>query len=176
MVRPSHKGKAPRFATVRLFFCLSAAALALTACGYSMGNAPVALKERFRTLAVSEVRNPSLEPSLSQQMRTFVRDELTRRGGVTWVDRSEAKGLVEIDIDRYYTRSGLSGYHDETLRLEAIIHARLRILSSEDGRVVWDSGKVEVGEPFYFGQEAEVRAEVAELAARRLADRLLQNY
>ena len=97
----------------RLIALILLALLGLTACGgYRLTGGSLNLDEKFRELAVDEVRNPSLETTLEPRLRAFFRDELTRRGGVRWVDPSQAKSLVRFNIKRFLLTSQVKGVQD----------------------------------------------------------------
>lgn len=45
-------------------------------------------------------------------LRTIIRDEFTRRGQVTWVEREEAQSLVYVDVGEYSTSGSVTGIDD----------------------------------------------------------------
>lgn len=156
---------------------LGLAALGLTACGgYRLTGGSMMLDEKFRELAIDEVRNPSLETTLEPRLRAMTRDELTRRGGVRWVDAGRAKSLLRYNIKRFLLTSQVKGVQDVTLKYKAEIELSARILNKEDGRVLWDSGSITVTESYYAGGEDEAENLVLELAVRRVADLLGEGY
>lgn len=158
---------------------LAAALLMLAACGYSMGGAGdrSVLGPEFRTLAISGVENPTTLPWLEPRIRSLLRDELTRRGVVTWTDsRNRADALIHVTIHKYFRPTAVEGARDQTLRSSAIFQFSVDITSATDSSVVWRSGQITQEWPFYSGQEDEADAEVTSLGIRRLADLMEQNY
>lgn len=153
--------------------------LALAGCGYSVGGAGESsvLGAEYRTLAIGGVENPTTLAWLEPRIRQLLRDELNRRGSVTWTDsRSKADALVNVTIIKYYRPTAVEGSRDQTLRSSAIFEFSAEIKSATDGHVVWNSGMISQDWPFYSGQEDEADAEVTSLGIRRLADRMEQNY
>lgn len=165
--------------TIRaLALAMLACALTASSCGYTMvgRETPTVLKEEYRKLCIILVENPSLEYDLEPSIRSKFRDELTKRGGVTWVDRPEATGWVTLEIQRFDLSGWVKGYQDKTLKYEASIWVSARIQSAASGKVIWDSGGVNVSRSYLKGQEKETQEIVTELAVRRLADRMIENY
>lgn len=156
---------------------LLALSLLLGACGYTVGDKHTVLAPEYRTLAIGTVDNPTVISWLEPRLRKLVKDELTRRGEVTWVDdQARADALISIDIDRYYRPTAVTGSDDQTLRQSAIFDFSATIKSTTDGSTLWSSGSIRTEWPFYSGQEAEADAEVTRLGIRRMADRITQNY
>jgi len=153
--------------------------LLLVACGYSVGGAGErsVLGTEYRTLVIAGVENPTTLPWLEPRVRTLLRDELTRRGVITWTDsRNQADALIHVTINKYFRPTAVEGSRDQTLRSSAIFQFSAEITSATDGSVVWRSGQITQEWPFYPGQEDEADAEVTSLGIRRLADRMEQNY
>ncbi|MUM76592.1 hypothetical protein GKC30_02965 [Pseudodesulfovibrio sp. F-1] len=158
---------------------LPAALFLLTACGYSVGGAGErsVLGPEFRTLAISGVENPTTLPWLESRVRSLLRDELTRRGAITWTDsRNQADALIHITIHKYFRPTAVEGSREQTLRSSAIFLFSAEVISNTDSSVVWRSGEILQEWPFYPGQEDEADAEVTNLGIRRLADKMEQNY
>ncbi|WP_319469048.1 LPS assembly lipoprotein LptE [uncultured Pseudodesulfovibrio sp.] len=152
--------------------------LLLAACGYGFGEqGQSVLSEQDRTLAIAEVKNPTTISWLEPRIRRILRDELTRRGIVKWVDsRSQADALITINIEKFYRPTTVSGEKDQTLQSSANFVFSAEIKSATDGSVLWNSGSISQSWPFFSGQEAEADKEVTLLGIRRLADRMSQNY
>ncbi|MBU4190942.1 MAG: hypothetical protein KUA35_14910 [Pseudodesulfovibrio sp.] len=152
--------------------------LVLAACGYSVGGSGESvITPEYRTMAISGVDNPTTLAWLEPRVRELLRDELTRRGTVTWTDeRSRADSLIHITIIKYYRPTAVEGSSDQTLRSNAIFRFSAEIKSATDGHSIWSSGEIGQDWPFYQGQEDEADAEVTSLGIRRLADRMEQNY
>lgn len=152
--------------------------LLLTGCGYSMGESDQSvLPAQYRTLAVAGVDNPTTMTWLEPRLRKLLRDELTRRGTVKWVDnRANADALISIRIIRYNRPTSVSGSSDETLQSVASFEFEASVKSTLDGSTLWNSGRITQSWPFFSGQETEADEEVTLLGIRRLADRMAQNY
>jgi hypothetical protein len=151
--------------------------LLLAGCGYSFGGSGSVLPEEYRTLAISGVENPTTLTWLEPRLRKLLRDELTRRGSIKWVDdRKDAEALISIRIIRYNRPTSVAGQGDVTLQSTASIQFEATIKSNIDGSVLWSSGEITQDWPFFSGQEAEADQEVTRLAIRRLADRMAQDY
>lgn len=114
---------------------------------------------------------------LEPRIRRILRDELTRRGIVKWVDsKSQADALITINIEKFYRPTTVSGEKDQTLQSSANFVFSAEIKSATDGSIIWNSGSISQSWPFFSGQEAEADKEVTLLGIRRLADRMSQNY
>jgi len=152
--------------------------LLLWGCGYSFGESGQSvLPERNRTLAIAKIDNPTTMSWLEPRLRKLLRDELTRRGTVTWVDQQkDADTLLYLKINRYNRPTSVSGSNDETLQSVANFDFEVTIKSALDGSTLWSSGRIDQSWPFFSGQESEADMEVTMLGIRRLADRMAQNY
>jgi outer membrane lipopolysaccharide assembly protein LptE/RlpB len=152
-------------------------ALLLSACGYNLGSeGPVSLKPANRALYIERVDNPTAYTWLEPRLRSLFRDEVTRRGWATWVERKQATGLVVITVRNYLRNTGVYGRDDKTLRYSAGLTLSARVISPLDGSVLWDSGMVSWSENFSPGEEQAVDALVTDLAVRQLVDRMTQGY
>lgn len=153
--------------------------LVLAGCsGYSMGDGGSSvLSEEYRTLTIDEVVNPTTLAWMEPEVRKMLRDELNRRGTITWTDeRNKADALISFDIKRYNRPTAVAGQSDETLRSDAVFEFEATIRSSRSDAVLWRSGPMSQSWPFFSGDEALADAEVLRLGIRRLADRMTQNY
>ena len=152
--------------------------LLLAGCGYSFGESGQSvLTERYRTLAISGVENPTTLTWLEPRLRKLLRDELTRRGSVKWVDdRKDAEALISIRIIRYNRPTSVAGQGDVTLQSTASFQFEATIKSNIDGSTLWSSGEMTQNWPFFSGQESEADMEVTKLGIRRMADRMAQDY
>lgn len=157
-----------------LLVCLSAVA----ACGYSFGgDSRPAVPEGSRRLFLTEVDNPTAENWLGPDLRGALRDELNRRGIITWADdRATANGYLSLTILRYARRTAVSGANDQSLRYDATLEIEAVIRSAYDGSIQWSSGLITVTEPYFGGQEAAVDAEVVRQASRRIAERMSLDF
>lgn len=146
--------------------------------GYSFGEAGQSvLAPEYRRLAIAGVDNPTTISWLEPRVRKLLRDELTRRGTVTWVDeQKDADATIHIRIITYNRPTAVEGSSDQTLRSNANFVFSATVKSTTDGSVLWNSGEMSQNWPFYQGQETEADKEVTLLGIRRLADKMTQNY
>lgn len=150
---------------------------AVTACGYhNSATEPNRLGDKFREIAINKVENPTLERWLEPELRSLLRDEITRRGQLVWVDKSKAEALINIRIISLSSGSRILGNKDVTLKYDKTLKIQMRIVSAADGKMLWNSGPVEVTESYYSGQEDETNALVTELLVRRIVDKMNQAY
>ena len=152
--------------------------LMLAACGYGFGESGQSVLEpQYRTLAISEVENPTTLSWLEPRLRKLLKDEFTNRGTVKWTDdQGAADALIKITITKYYRPTAVEGASEETLRSSANFVFEATITSTTDDIVIWRSGSIGQSWPFFSGQETEADAEVTRLGVRRLADKMSQNY
>ncbi|MBC15871.1 MAG: hypothetical protein CL942_02340 [Desulfovibrio sp.] len=151
----------------------------LVGCGYSVGPSSdhFVLAEKYRTMGIAEVDNPTMFTWLEPRLRKLLRDEMTNRGVITWVDdREDADALISIDIESYTRRTAVEGENDETLRSSAKLEFSAVVRSAVDDSVLWSSGRISQSWPFFSGQESEADEEVTRLGIRDLANRMSQNY
>lgn len=149
----------------------------LCACGYGFPDGSTAsLPEEYRTLAIASVEQPSLYSWVEPRIRSLLRDELNRRKWVTWADKSKASAWIKINVSKFSNRASVSGDEDETLRSSASITMEAVIVSAVDGHTLWSSGTISEDWPYYGNEVDEANDMVTELAIRKLADRLSQNY
>ena len=153
--------------------------LMLAACGgygFGEGNSSV-LAPEYRTLAISGVTNPTTLSWLEPRIRKVLRDELTNRGTITWVDdQNKADATITITIKRYNRPTAVSGSSDETLRSVANFEFEAAIRSATDDSLLWQSGTISQTWPFFTGGENEADMEVTRLGIQRLADLMTENY
>ncbi|MBI9081412.1 MAG: hypothetical protein JEY79_16925 [Pseudodesulfovibrio sp.] len=152
--------------------------LVLTACGYTLGEGDsTVLAPQYRTIAISEVHNPTTLSWLEPRLRKLLRDELNNRRTITWVDsRDNADAVISITIKRYNRPTAVTGSDDETLRSSANFNFEASIFSTTDDSLIWNSGTISQSWPFFSGGESEADMEVTLLGIRRLADLMTQNY
>jgi outer membrane lipopolysaccharide assembly protein LptE/RlpB len=151
------------------------------ACGYHVrSSAPIVLPENICSLYVEKVTNPSTESWLEPYLRSSLRDEFTRRGQIQWVDKHQAKGILEILISTWRSSTLLEDADDQTVKSEALMRFKARIYRHKDHTLLWESNLIEVRESYSSGmyerggQKAEHR--VIDLGMERLADQLSQNF
>lgn len=153
--------------------------LALAGCsGYSFGEGDVTvLPPEYRTLAIEEVVNPTTLSWIEPRLRKLLRDELNRRGTITWTDDiNKADALITLKVIKYNRPTAVSDSSGETLRSDAIFTYQAEISSAGTGAVLWNSGRMTQTWPFFTGDEEKADEEVTLLGIRRLADKMTQNY
>lgn len=160
------------------FTLVMALALCVWSCaGYRQagdGNAPLDLPEEARALFITSVENPTMNPDLESLLRAEIRDEFTRRGRVAWVDRDQATAYMRIKVNSFRTATSLTDEDETTIRSSSSISLEAWITAKDTGQELW-RGSASHSENFSTDQEA-AEADVMEMAARKLADRLNQAY
>ena len=152
--------------------------LSATGCGYHLaGHTPVEMPGGITSLSIGEVANPSVETWLGPRLRNNVWDELTRRSDLLLLDRGKADAVLELRIRRYSSSALLKGRREQTLKSNVTITVEGRLFRTADNVSLWESGPVTVSESFVTEAEERSAAEQAvDRAARRLVDRLDQNF
>lgn len=163
-----------------------AAALSLGGCGYTftgqgtlMGPDPDVvsrLDPAFRHMAIARVENPSIEPWIEPRLRSLIRDEFTRRRFVTWVDKDKATSLLTVTIKKFTRSTVVAGQQDQSVKLSTGLTLIFRVQRAGDGAVLWDSGEQSQTESFFPGDSDGADLRVTDLAVRRMADLMTENY
>lgn len=163
--------------------CIALLALALGGCGYSFAgsaapNSPQAsrLAPEFRKMFLARVENPSTETWLEARLRSLIRDEFSRRRMVEWTDRSQATSLLTVSVKRYTRQTAVAGSSDQSVKLSAGIILSAKVTRAADGVVLWQSEELNQGESFYPGDSDGADMRLTDLAIRRLADFMSENY
>lgn len=166
-------------------------ALTLPACGYQLtARSPIQLPEGSTRLYLSKVTNPTTETWLEPMLRSSLRDELTRRGNVTWVDRDQAEATVNIDVRSYSTSDALKGRDDVTLKSAASIQMVVTFYNAKTNDLIWTSGPITASESYRGTTETrsstgalqsnsakrEATQDAIDLAVRMVADNLGQKF
>lgn len=166
-------------------------ALLMPACGYQLtARAPIQLPQDSTRLYLDKVTNPTTETWIEPMLRSSLRDELTRRGNVTWVNRDEAEATVNIDVRSYSTSDSLKGRDDVTLKSAASIQMVVTFFSTKTNALIWTSGPILASESFRGASEIqsssgtlqststkrEATQEAVDLAVRKVADQLGQKF
>jgi hypothetical protein len=166
-------------------------ALLLPACGYQLtARAPIQLPQDSTRLYLDKVTNPTTETWIEPMLRSSLRDELTRRGNVTWVSRDEAEATVNIDVRSYSTSDSLKGRDDVTLKSAASIQMVVTFFSTKTNALIWTSGPISASESFRGSSQIqsssgtlqstsakrEATQEAVDLAVRKVADQLGQKF
>jgi outer membrane lipopolysaccharide assembly protein LptE/RlpB len=150
---------------------------ALAGCGYqNSATQPNMLSKGFTKVSFGKVKNPTLDRWLEPAMRSQIRDEITNRGQLQWVDKAEAEALINLKIISLEDSNGIRGDKDETLKYEETLRVQMSITNPNDGRTIWNSGTVEVSESYLPNNEPATQQLVVKLMSRRLVDRLNQAY
>ncbi len=166
-------------------------AFLLPACGYQLtANSPIDLPQDSSRLFLSKVTNPTTETWLEPMLRSSLRDELTRRGNVTWVGPDEAQATVNIDVRSYSTSDAVKGRDDVTVKSEARILMEVSFFSTKTNALIWTSGPVKATESYRAtggkrmadgslqnsSAKREATQNAIDLAVRMVADRLGQKF
>jgi hypothetical protein len=161
---------------------LLAATLALCGCGYTFtGQGPDAeavsrLDPAFRKMALVRVENPTIEPFLESRLRSLIRDEFTRRRFIAWTDKDKATSLLTVVIKKYSRSTTVAGQQDQSLKLSTGLTMIFRVHRAGDGALLWDSGEQSQTESFFPGDSEGADQRITDLAVRRMADLMTQNY
>lgn len=146
----------------------------LVSCGYQLSSSvPIDMPQDITSLYIDRVENPSTEAWIESRLISEVRDEFSRRGQVSWVDKSQAEGLLHLIITRYRDYTKVEGADEKTLKSQIVLTLKGKILSAKDREVLWISSPVHVRESF-TGVAEKSRAEerVVRDAADALANQL----
>lgn len=166
-------------------------ALLLPSCGYQLtANAPIDLPQSSTRLFLNKVTNPTTETWMEPMLRSTLRDELTRRGNVTWVGQDEAEATVNVEVRSFSTSDSLKGRDDVTLKSEALIQMEVSFFSTKTNALIWTSGPIVASESYRKMSEGQsssgnlqsssAKREAAQgaidEAVRMVADRLAQKF
>ncbi len=153
-------------------------ALLVPACGYHLtANEPLTLPQDSTKLFLSKVTNPTTETWMEPMLRTALRDEFTRRGKATWVERNQAEASVVLNVTSYSASSTLSGADDSTLKSTATIALTVSFYNARTNALIWTSGSVVASESFRGAEtKRDATQKAVELAVRMVADRMSQNF
>jgi hypothetical protein len=162
---------------------LLSAAMALSGCGYSFTGQAAdqegvvsRLAPELRKMALVRVENPTIEAWLEPRLRSLIRDEFTRRRLVTWTDKAKATALLTVIIKKFARQTALAGQQEQSVKLSTTLTLIYRLQNAATGAVIWDSGEQEQTESYYPGDAAGADQRVTDLAVRRMADLMTQNY
>jgi ABC-type uncharacterized transport system auxiliary subunit len=168
-----------------LVLAVGLACLALLAgCGYSFtGSAPAGsadvqsrLAPELRKMFIVRVENPTTEAWLEPRLRSLIRDEFNRRRLVTWTDKAKATSQLTLIIKKYTRSTSVSGQQDQSVKLSTGMTYILRVTRASDGAIIWDSGELQQDESFYPGDSEGADMRITDLAVRRMADLMSENY
>ena len=158
-------------------FLLILIIFSVSACGYhNSASEPNSLGDQFKKVAIAKVENPTLERWLEPRIRSLLRDEITRRGQLVWVDRSKAQALFNLRIVSFSDYSRILGDKDKTLKYDRTLKVEMRVVDAADDHLIWNSGNVEVTQSYFKGQEEATDQLIVKLLVRRLVDRMNQVY
>jgi len=150
-------------------------------CGYHFAaSSPVRLPEGMTKLYFEKLVNPSTEAWLEPRMRSEIRQELSRRGQVQWVEEVQAQGILQVDITRFSSSTKLEDAQGETVKSEVVLDVRARIFRGADRELIWRSGTI-TARKSYIGpedgaQQREAQNDALELVVERLANRMSQTF
>ena len=172
-----------RAARLVVLSALALACLALAGCGYKFTGSSISdeesvnvLPQHYRDLAIVRIENPSVEPWLEPRLRSLIRDEFTRRRLANWVERSKAAAFVTVQIKQYTRSTALAGAQDQSVKLNTGMVWKVRIRRAGDNLVLWDSGEQSQTESYFPGDSEGADLRITDLAVRRMADLLTENY
>ncbi len=136
-------------------------------------DTPLVLEPERRQLFIKGVTNISLDPDLEPRLRSLVRDELTKRAQVIWVESKDATAYVYLNITKFSSAVTMKDADDRPLRSAVSITLNMQIRTPE-GETLYSAGTSH-SESFYTDQtDAEKR--VIEFAVRKLVDNMSRNY
>lgn len=152
--------------------------LLTSACGYQLtAQEPISLPQDSTRLFLSKVSDPTTETWLEPMLRSSLRDELTRRGKVTWVDQGEAQALVTVEVRQYSAGTAVEGRYNTTIKSSAQIHLVVTFYSAQNNALIWTSGPIVVKESFRGPENKQAATQRAvDLAVRMVADRMSYNF
>lgn len=150
---------------------------AMGGCGYNfVSQGKVDLPDDIRTLAIKKVANPSMETWLPAELISQFRDEITDRAQLAWVDKSDADGLVYIEVKFFDIGTSVSDDKGRTEQYSVSLNVRARIRRRLDNVEVWDSGSINMVEYYLASDRNDARRKAVELAVRRMVDALQNAY
>ncbi|MFW5730601.1 MAG: LPS assembly lipoprotein LptE [Desulfonatronovibrionaceae bacterium] len=170
-------------------FCLLIILTGLAACGYRFeGASAIDLPRGMTRLNITQVINPTQEVWLEPYLRSSLKDEFHRRGGVDWVAADKAQGHVQVEIFQFRTSDSVIGVDETSVKSTLTIVMSVKILSAETSQELWNSGRL-TGRDSYFLEAApsltpgSVSAgrspagqEAVDQAVSRAADRLSSGF
>lgn len=164
--------------SARILGAILVVALLATACGYHLtAQEPIVLPEDSTKLFLTKVTNPTTESWMDPMLRTALRDEFTRRGKVTWVEREHAEATVTVAVTSYSSSTALTGQDDQTLKSAATINLTVNFYNARTTVLIWTSGPVVASESFRGAKtKRDATQKAVELAMRMVADRMSQNF
>lgn len=110
-------------------------------------------------------------------LRSGLRDELTRRGRVVWVDREQAQSRVTLNVRQYSSSDSVKGLDDVTVTSQVVIQLEVSFFSTETNSLIWTSGLVTASESYRgAGGKRQATQNAVDLAMRMVADRLAQQF
>lgn len=149
----------------------------VTGCGYqNSATQPLTMPAGVTKVAFGKVQNPTLERWLEPALRSQIRDEITFRGQLQWVDRADAEALINIKILSLEDSDGIRGNDDVTLKYDETLRMQMQLVDPADNKIIWNSGTVSVSESYLPNDEDSAQQLVVKLMARRIVDRLNQAY
>lgn len=150
----------------------------LSACGYQLSaHAPITLPQNKTLLYLNKVTNPTTETWMEPMLRTSIRDELSRRGKVKWVDRDTAQATVNVDVRQYSTSESVKGHDEITYKSRATILLEVSFFDADTSSLIWTSGPITAFESYRdAANKREATQDAVDQAMRMVADRLAQKF
>ncbi|MFP4657185.1 MAG: LPS assembly lipoprotein LptE [Desulfonatronovibrionaceae bacterium] len=157
---------------------LLACVLSGVGCGYHFSStSPITIPRDQSRLYLSRVDNPTQQGWLSPYVRSTLRDELARRGQVSWVDRDQAETLVRVEVRDFSSSDSVKAEEDKSVKFSARITLRVLMSNATDGSPLWNSGWVSGSESFYAeGEKRTAGQKAVDEALRRAADGLGKQF
>ncbi len=138
------KGAVNMRGTLVLF--LTALAMALVSCGYSMGRT-VALNEGsslgYQTIAIPMFANETFEPLIEREVTSALKEEVAYDGRLKLVDADEADLVVEGSVVRFELQPLTFDAADRILEYRLSIVSRVTVKDTSGDKVVWKDSAIE---------------------------------
>ena len=178
------RGAFPQQASRIVAVCLLACALAgLAGCGYQLGaDAPSIFSsgngtaKKLPTLKVKSIEHPTLYPWITYELRNLLRNEVTARHLVEWVDSGRADYEITLKVSGFYynthvtTRDDIAQLYAADMTVEGLVY------DGATNRLVWRSGQVGYSQAYEQIEEKTVAVELAANIIRQLVDRMRQSF
>ena len=160
------------------FALLAVLLLGLSSCGYHLGaDSPSIFKNSSKTLKIKGVDYPTLQQWLPFTIRSALRDEVTARHLVQWVDSGPADYEIQLRVDSYTTREWMrdeidtiTQLYDASMGIEAIVY------DGSTNKELWRSGIVYYSERLRDPNEQLAAGELVTQIVRRIVDRMRNKF
>ncbi len=151
---------------------------ALAGCaGYGTGSDDaLILPPDARNLRIKSVDNPTMRAGLESRLRSVLRDEMTKRGFITWAAPGQDTAYIDVRVERFTSTTSITDKYDTSVLQSANITLSASIHRAGTGDTLWESNNVSASQNFLTGDRAAAEEKVIDLAVRQLVDRLHQNF